>query len=78
MPLSEYFPDCFNAVQELIAEGWILAGHDISAGGLVTTLLEMCFANREGGIHINLHDLASRQRHRERPSLPRILAWSFR
>ena len=55
---AEYFADCFDAVQELIAKGWIMSGHDISAGGLVTTLLEMCFANKEGGMHINLHNLA--------------------
>lgn len=54
----DYFVDCFNAVQELIRRGWIMAGHDISAGGLVTTLLEMCFANTKGGLHINLHDVA--------------------
>ena len=54
----EYFVDCFNAVQELIRKGWIMAGHDISAGGLITTLLEMTFANVEGGMKINLHDLA--------------------
>ncbi len=54
----EYFADCFNAIQELINRGWILAGHDISAGGLITTLLEMAFANRKGGMHLNLHDLA--------------------
>jgi len=54
----EYFADCFNAVQELIKRGWVMAGHDISAGGLITTLLEMCFANTEGGLHINLHDMA--------------------
>ena len=54
----EYFVDAFNAVQEMIKKGWILAGHDISAGGLITTLLEMCFANKEGGIHVNLHDIA--------------------
>ncbi len=53
----EYFADAFNAIQELIKKGWILAGHDISAGGLITCLLEMCFANTEGGLHINLHDL---------------------
>ena len=35
-------------------KGLILAGHDISAGGLITTLLEMCFANVEGGMEINL------------------------
>lgn len=34
-----------------------MAGHDISAGGLITTLLEMTFANAEGGMHVNLHDL---------------------
>ena len=54
----EYFVDAFNAVQEMIKKDWIMAGHDISAGGLITTLLEMCFANKEGGIHVNLHDLA--------------------
>ena len=53
----EYFADAFNAIQELINRGWILAGHDISAGGLITTLLEMCFANTKGGLHINLHDI---------------------
>jgi len=50
----EYFHDAFLAVQELIEKGLILAGHDISAGGLITTLLEMCFANTEGGMEINL------------------------
>ena len=55
---TEYFVDCFNAIQELIRRGWIMAGHDISAGGLITTLLEMTFGNRRGGLHINLHNLA--------------------
>ena len=54
---AEYFSDAFNAIQELIKKGWIMAGHDISAGGLITTLLEMCFANTKGGLHINLHDI---------------------
>ena len=53
----EYFCDAFMAIQQMIEKGWILAGHDISAGGLITTLLEMCFANQKGGMHINLHDL---------------------
>ena len=56
---AEYFTDCFNAIQELIRRGWIMAGHDISAGGMMTTLLEMCFANTRGGMHINLHSLNS-------------------
>ncbi|NIO30190.1 MAG: phosphoribosylformylglycinamidine synthase, partial [Gemmatimonadetes bacterium] len=38
----------FNAVQELIEEGLILAGHDISDGGLITAALEMAFAGNSG------------------------------
>ncbi|MBO4660800.1 MAG: phosphoribosylformylglycinamidine synthase [Prevotella sp.] len=56
---AEYFVDCFNAIQELIRRGWIMSGHDISAGGMITTLLEMCFANTNGGMHINLHDICT-------------------
>lgn len=56
---AEYFADCFNAVQALINKGWIMAGHDVSAGGLITTLLEMAFANTKGGMHVNLHDMQS-------------------
>ncbi|MDD6552092.1 MAG: phosphoribosylformylglycinamidine synthase [Prevotellaceae bacterium] len=52
----DYFVDCFNAIQHLIQKGWIMAGHDISAGGLITALLEMTFANTKGGMHVNLHD----------------------
>ena len=55
----EYFADAFMAIQQMIEKGWILAGHDISAGGLITTLLEMCFANTKGGLHINLHDICA-------------------
>lgn len=50
----EYFRDAFNAVQTLVDKGLVLAGHDISAGGLITTLLEMCFANMEGGMEVSL------------------------
>lgn len=53
----EYFADCFEAIQTLINKGWVMAGHDISAGGLITTLLEMTFANQQGGIHVNLYDV---------------------
>ncbi len=50
----EYFREAFNAIQYFIERGWIVAGHDISAGGLVTALLEMCFSNVEGGLEIDL------------------------
>lgn len=57
---TEYFHDTFNAVQELIEKGLILAGHDISAGGMITALLEMCFANVEGGLEVNLDAIAEK------------------
>jgi phosphoribosylformylglycinamidine synthase len=49
-----YFAEVFNTIQDLIHKEKILAGHDISAGGMITTLLEMCFANTEGGLSLNL------------------------
>ncbi len=49
-----YFKNCFNTVQELIKKDLLLAGHDISAGGLLTTLLEMCFAENDLGANIDL------------------------
>ena len=51
---AEYFKNGFNAIQELINKGLILAGHDISAGGMITALLEMCFANTKGGLSVDL------------------------
>lgn len=53
----EYFRDAFLAIQQLVNEELIMAGHDISAGGLLTCLLEMCFANVEGGMNICLDKL---------------------
>ena len=50
---TEYFANAFGAVQKLIKKDLILAGHDISAGGIITTLLEMCFANVEGGMEVS-------------------------
>ena len=48
------FKKAFNAVQTLISEGKIQAGHDVGSGGLITTLLEMCFADNELGAQIDL------------------------
>ncbi len=53
----EGFRSAFNAVQQCINEGLLLAGHDVSAGGLITCLLEMCFANTEGGLSVSLDGL---------------------
>lgn len=52
-----YFAKAFNTVQELLASGRILSGHDISAGGLSVALLEMCFANASWGIEADLSTL---------------------
>ncbi|HBG79549.1 MAG TPA: phosphoribosylformylglycinamidine synthase, partial [Porphyromonadaceae bacterium] len=51
---SEYFKNAFAAVQELVNRGLIIAGHDISAGGMVTAMLEMCFSNPQGGLDARL------------------------
>lgn len=47
-----YFKESFALVQRLVEEKLLLAGHDVSAGGLITALLELCFANVEGGIKV--------------------------
>ncbi len=49
-----YFKEVFNTIQDLIGKNLILSGHDISAGGMLTTMLEMCFSNTSGGITVNL------------------------
>jgi len=51
---AAYFGKAFDTIQSLIGKEMILAGHDVSAGGLITALLEMCFANREGGMDIDI------------------------
>ncbi|KAG6402108.1 hypothetical protein SASPL_138980 [Salvia splendens] len=48
-----YLKSVFNAVQNLIEEGLISAGHDISDGGLLVSVLEMAFAGN-CGIHLDL------------------------
>ncbi len=56
-----YFKLCFESVQNTIFSSprTILAGHDISAGGLITTLLEMCFPNQTSGMDIDLSQFKS-------------------
>ena len=48
------FKSAFNAMQEAINLGHVAAGHDIGSGGLITTLLEMCFADVNLGADIDL------------------------
>ncbi|MGJ1268281.1 phosphoribosylformylglycinamidine synthase [Sphingobacterium spiritivorum] len=42
---AAYFRKAFNTIQDLIKADQIAAGHDVGSGGLVTTLLELCFAD---------------------------------
>lgn len=51
------FKVTFDTLQELIKTGKIQAGHDIGSGGLITTLLELCFADRNLGASIDLSPL---------------------
>ncbi len=51
---DKYFKGAFDAVQSLIKEGLVLAGHDISEGGLITALLEMTFSVPGVGMNLDL------------------------
>ena len=50
---SNFFKKAFNVIQDAIVNDQIIAGHDIGSGGLITTLLEMCFANNNLGATID-------------------------
>ena len=50
---TDFFKRAFNTIQNLIKERQIVAGHDIGSGGLITTLLEMCFADVNLGAKID-------------------------
>ena len=52
-----YFKRAFDAVQGLIGGGGVLAGHDVSGGGLITTLLEMTFGGNRAGLEVDLNPL---------------------
>jgi phosphoribosylformylglycinamidine synthase len=54
---AEFFAKTFNILQQLIIEDKIQAGHDIGSGGLITTLLEMCFADNELSANIDLSSI---------------------
>lgn len=51
---AAYFKSAFDAVQALIKAGQVAAGHDISDGGLITTLLELCFPSTQVGLDLDL------------------------
>ena len=51
------FAKAFNTLQHLIKNDLIVAGHDVASGGLITTLLELCFADQQLGATIDLTSL---------------------
>jgi phosphoribosylformylglycinamidine synthase len=51
---TTYLKKAFDTIQELIKQNAIVAGHDIASGGLITTLLELCFADTHLGAEIDL------------------------
>ncbi|RED46028.1 phosphoribosylformylglycinamidine synthase [Seonamhaeicola aphaedonensis] len=52
-----YLKTVFNTIQNLIRDEQIVAGHDVASGGLITTLLELCFADTNIGAELDLSDL---------------------
>ena len=54
---DQKFAEAFNTIQELINKDLILAGHDVASGGLITTLLEMCFADVDLSAKLDLSEL---------------------
>ena len=55
-----FFKKAFHAIQDLIKDRQIAAGHDIGSGGLITTLLEMCFADINLGAKIDFSSFAEK------------------
>ena len=49
----QYFKKAFNVVQDHIKNGLICAGHDIGSGGLITSLLELCFPSTSVGMTLD-------------------------
>ncbi|HSD13862.1 MAG TPA: phosphoribosylformylglycinamidine synthase [Flavobacterium sp.] len=57
---AEFFKKAFNVLQDLIKDRKIKAGHDVGSGGLITTLLEMCFADVNLGASFDLTSLGEK------------------
>jgi phosphoribosylformylglycinamidine synthase len=57
---AAFFKKAFNLIQDLIKARQIAAGHDIGSGGLITTLLELCFADVNLGAKIDFSSFAEK------------------
>ena len=56
---NAYFKNAFDRIQQAIEEDKIIAGHDIGAGGLITSLLEMCFSSTDIGMDLSIQALSA-------------------
>ena len=54
---ASYVKNVFNTLQDLIKKNKIVAGHDVASGGLITTLLELCFSDTNLGADLNFNEL---------------------
>ena len=52
---ASYLKNVFNTLQDLIKKDKIVAGHDVASGGLITTLLELCFSENNLGADLNFN-----------------------
>ena len=52
-----YLKNTFNTIQEAIKSNLITAGHDVASGGLITTLLELFFADVNVGAALDISSL---------------------
>ncbi len=54
---TSFVKKVFDTIQTLIKKNKIFAGHDVASGGLITTLLEMCFAETNLGADFDISSL---------------------
>ena len=57
---ADYVKNVFNTIQHLIKDNQIVAGHDVASGGLITTLLELCFADTNLGAELDITSLGEK------------------
>ncbi|MDX5583523.1 MAG: phosphoribosylformylglycinamidine synthase, partial [Aureibaculum sp.] len=57
---AKQFKKTFNTIQQLVKNDKIIAGHDIASGGLITTLLELCFADVNLSAEVDLSGLTEK------------------
>lgn len=65
---SEKFVRGFALLQELVSEGSVLSGHDVSGGGIIAALLEMAFVSG-AGVRIESDTLCAADFFSEKPAV---------